>query len=87
MDTEQYYLVDVATGSLRFTAKGRRELGRLFRFAGIKLGGIRTQDDYRQAVLRVRRAIEGMTSRQFMESDCHRLSRAAFDQDRTDREV
>ena len=37
MDTRQYYLVDVDSGRLRFTPKGRRELGRLFRFAGIDL--------------------------------------------------
>ncbi len=68
MDTQQYYLVDIKTGRLRFTPKGRQKLGSLFGFAGIELSSVRTQEDYRQAALRVRQAVQGMASRQFAQT-------------------
>jgi hypothetical protein len=70
MDTRQYYLVDVDSGRLRFTPKGRRELGRLFRFAGVDLEGVRTQEAYHRGLVQVRQAVQGMASRYFVRPVC-----------------
>lgn len=85
MDTQQYYLVAVDTGTLRFTARGRRELGRLFAYADIDLAQVRTLAAYQAAVIDVRRAVQGMTSRHFKESACRQVALAAFHASNEDR--
>jgi hypothetical protein len=81
MDTRQYYLVDVDSGSLRFTPRGRRELGRLFRFAGIDLEGVRTQEAYHQGLRQVRQAVQGVASRAFVRPVCGPVGPVLVDDD------